>query len=83
MPCYKDTVLHCFMIDFGQKHQVYGRQFVMGVASSWAVLWVIGGHTKQGGVTSGFYEAMEKQRDRRQGEGGHAAKRLGSFIVDS
>ena len=55
----------------------------MGVALSWAVLWVIGGYTKQGGVISGFYEAMEKQRDRRQGEGGHAAKRLGSFIVDS
>ena len=51
----------------------------MGVALSWAVLWVIGGHTKQGGVISGFYESMEKQRDRRQGEGGQAAKRLRSF----
>ena len=67
------------MINFGQKCQVHGRQFMMGVTLSQSVLWVIDGHTKQGGVINGFYESMEKQRDRRQGEGGQAVKRLGSF----
>ena len=36
------------MINFGQKRQVHGRQFMMGITLSWAVLWVIDGAYETG-----------------------------------